>query len=226
MTRVILNYSPYWNPTCYALLFKDYISRPQHSIYFVLFLLHMSIPPRIFLTLGLAIFNVLALFRVQWRSRIQDICFHFHPNSITSFTRPPIQSTIITSTLALQLWKSLIHELIGFCYVYSSASSLKSPFYNKQRNPIKVRQVKVHLQQQQLWCGVPLPLHAFEHFELLPAIVSLHPGLSRWSPILGDEGHPRKTVRKLALHTHSSMNQLQYFPTQFSRLPVHVATRF
>lgn len=102
----------------------------------------------------------------------------------------------------------------------------QSPFYNKQRNPIKVRQVKVHLQQQQLWCGVPLPLHAFEHFELLPAIVSLHPGLSRWSPILGDEGHPRKTVRKLGTPTHSSMNQLQYFPTQFSRLPVHVATRF
>lgn len=59
------------------------ISRLQHSIYFVRFLVHMSIPLVYF---SLWLFNVLALFRVQWRSRIQDICFHFHPNSITSFT--------------------------------------------------------------------------------------------------------------------------------------------
>lgn len=188
--------------------------------------LHLSIPPRIFLILD--IFNVLALFRVQWRSRIQDICFHFHPNSITSLVHQTNRQLLHQryGTVAAVMKES--HPWINWLfatYIFLCVFT-QSPFYNKQRNPIKVRQVKVHLQQQQLWCGVPLPLHAFEHFELLPAIVSLHPGLSRWSPILGDEGHPRKTVRKLALHTHSSMNQLQYFPTQFSRLPVHVATRF
>lgn len=133
-------------------------------------------------------------------SEFRTFVFIFTPiPSHHSLTRPPNQSTIITSTMALwlQLWKSLIHELIGFLLYVFLCVFTQSPFYNKQRNPIKVRQVKVHLQQQQLWCGVPLPLHAFEHFELLPAIVSLHPGLSRWSPILGDEGHPRKTVRKL-----------------------------
>lgn len=188
-----------------------------------------SICPSPLVYLSLWLFNVLALFRVQWRSRIQDICFHFHPNSITSFTHSstkPIDNYYINDGTVAAVMKES-HPWINwlllriFLCVFT-----QSPFYNKQRNPIKVRQVKVHLQQQQLWCGVPLPLHAFEHFELLPAIVSLHPGLSRWSPILGDEGHPRKTVRKLAPHTHSSMNQLQYLPTQFSQLSVHVATRF
>lgn len=186
----------------------------------------MSIPPRIFLILD--IFNVLALFRVQWRSRIQDICFHFHPNSITSLFHQTNRQLLHQryGTVAAVMKES--HPWINWLLlrIYSSASSLKAHFITNKEIQLKYARWKYICNNSNFDVVVPLPLDAFEHFQLLPAIVSLHPGLSRWSPILGDEGHPRKTVRKLAPHTHSSMNQLQFFPTQFSRLPVHVATRF